>query len=990
MNDGPDLHGKATDRTEVRAQTRQDAGGAAPEARPGAGGAYSQGAKAGGQASPEPSGLAGLKERPAAPPTIAFELDGETVEARPGETIWAVAKRLGTHIPHLCHKPEPGYRPDGNCRACMVEIEGERVLAASCKRTPAIGMKVKTATERAEKARAMVMELLVADQPDRATAHDPTSHFWAQADFVEVTASRFPAAERWQADPSHPAMRVNLDACIQCNLCVRACREVQVNDVIGMAYRSAGAKVVFDFDDPMGGSTCVACGECVQACPTGALMPSAYLDANETRVVYPDREVASLCPYCGVGCQVSYKVKDERIVYAEGLNGPANHNRLCVKGRFGFDYVHHPHRLTKPLVRLDNAPKDANDQVDPANPWTHFREATWEEALDRAAAGLRTVRDSHGRKALAGFGSAKGSNEEAYLFQKLVRLGFGSNNVDHCTRLCHASSVAALMEGLNSGAVTAPFSAALDAEVIIVIGANPTVNHPVAATFLKNAVKERGAKLIVMDPRRQVLSRHAYKHLAFKPGSDVAMLNAMLNVIIEEKLYDEQYIAGYTENFDALRQKIVDFTPEKMEAVCGIDAGTLREVARLYARSKASIIFWGMGISQHVHGTDNSRCLIALALVTGQIGRPGTGLHPLRGQNNVQGASDAGLIPMVYPDYQSVEKAAVREMFEEFWGQKLDPQRGLTVVEIMRAIHAGEIKGMFVEGENPAMSDPDLNHARHALAMLDHLVVQDLFLTETAFHADVVLPASAFAEKAGTFTNTDRRVQISQPVVSPPGDARQDWWIIQELGKRLGLPWNYGGPADIFREMAMVMPSFNNITWERLEREGAVTYPVDAPDKPGNEIIFYDGFPTESGRAKIVPAAIVPPDEVPDTEFPMVLSTGRVLEHWHTGSMTRRAGVLDALEPEAVAFLAPRELYRLGLEPGMTMRLETRRGAVEVKVRSDRDVPDGMVFMPFCYAEAAANLLTNPALDPLGLIPEFKFCAARVSPVQAASPIAAE
>jgi formate dehydrogenase major subunit len=990
MNDGPDLHGKATDRTEVRARTRQDAGGAAPEARPGAGGPYSQGAKAGGQASPEPSGLVGLTERPAAPPSIAFELDGETVEARPGETIWAVAKRLGTHIPHLCHKPEPGYRPDGNCRACMVEIEGERVLAASCKRTPAIGMKVKTATERAEKARAMVMELLVADQPDRATSHDPTSHFWAQADFVDIAASRFPAAERWQADASHPAMRVNLDACIQCNLCVRACREVQVNDVIGMAYRSAGSKVVFDFDDPMGGSTCVACGECVQACPTGALMPSAYLDANETRVVYPDREVASLCPYCGVGCQVSYKVKDERIVYAEGLNGPANHNRLCVKGRFGFDYVHHPHRLTKPLIRLDNAPKDANDQVDPANPWTHFREATWEEALDRAAAGLRTVRDSHGPKALAGFGSAKGSNEEAYLFQKLVRLGFGSNNVDHCTRLCHASSVAALMEGLNSGAVTAPFSAALDAEVIIVIGANPTVNHPVAATFLKNAVKQRGAKLIVMDPRRQVLSRHAYRHLAFKPGSDVAMLNAMLNVIIEEKLYDEQYIAGYTENFEALRQKIVDFTPEKMEAVCGIEAATLREVARLYARSKASIIFWGMGISQHVHGTDNSRCLIALALVTGQIGRPGTGLHPLRGQNNVQGASDAGLIPMVYPDYQSVEKAAVRELFEAFWGQSLDPKRGLTVVEIMRAIHAGEIRGMFIEGENPAMSDPDLNHARHALAMLDHLVVQDLFLTETAFHADVVLPASAFAEKAGSFTNTDRRVQIAQPVVPPPGDARQDWWIIQELARRMGLDWSYAGPADVFAEMAQVMPSLANITWERLEREGAVTYPVDAPDKPGNEIIFYDGFPTESGRAKIVPAAIVPPDEVPDTEFPMVLSTGRVLEHWHTGSMTRRAGVLDALEPEAVAFLAPRELYRLGLEPGMTMRLETRRGAVEVKVRSDRDVPDGMVFMPFCYAEAAANLLTNPALDPLGLIPEFKFCAARVSPARAAPPIAAE
>jgi formate dehydrogenase major subunit len=910
---------------------------------------------------------------------LMFEMDGKPAEARPGETLWAVARRLGTEIPHLCHRPQPGYRPDGNCRACMVEVEGERVLAASCKRVPTVGMKVRTQSDRAVKARAMVMELLVADQPARATAHDPTSSLWNWAERIGVTESRFPAAERWVHDPSHPAMRVNLDACIQCNLCVRACREVQVNDVIGMAYRNAGSKIVFDFDDPMGQSTCVACGECVQACPTGALMPAAYLDESETRVVWPDRKVDSLCPYCGVGCQVTYEVKDEKVVYATGRDGPANHNRLCVKGRFGFDYIHHPHRLTRPLVRLANVPKHAADQVDPTNPWTHFRVATWEEALDRAGAGLARIRDNDGPKALAGFGSAKGSNEEAYLFQKLVRTGFGSNNVDHCTRLCHASSVAALMEGLNSGAVTAPFSAALDAEVIIVIGANPTVNHPVAATFIKNAVKERGAKLIVIDPRRQSLSRHALHHLAFKPGSDVALLNAMLHTIIEERLTDEQYIAGYTEGFEELRDRVKDFSPERMEPVCGIPAETLREVARLYATSRASIIFWGMGISQHVHGTDNARCLIALALVTGQVGRPGTGLHPLRGQNNVQGASDAGLIPMVFPDYQSVETPAIREQFENFWNTKLDPVRGLTVVEIINAIHDGEIKGMYIEGENPAMSDPDLNHAREALAKLDHLVVQDLFLTETAFHADVVLPASAFAEKNGTFTNTDRRVQIAQPVISPPGDARQDWWIIQEIGHRLGLAWDYAGPNEVFAEMAQVMPSFNNITWERLEREGAVTYPVDAPDKPGNEIIFYSGFPTKTGRARIVPANVLPPDEVPDDEYPMVLSTGRVLEHWHTGSMTRRSGVLDAIEPEAIAFMSPKNLWRSKVSPGDLIRIETRRGAVEVKVRSDRDVPEGMVFMPFCYAEAAANLLTNPALDPFGKIPEFKFCAARVT-----------
>jgi formate dehydrogenase major subunit len=914
-------------------------------------------------------------------PTIQFELDGIAVEAQPGETLWQVAQRQGTEIPHLCYSPKPGYRPDGNCRACMVEIEGERVLAASCLRTPAPGMRVRTASERAQKARALVMELLVADQPVRATSHDPDSPFWAQASAMGVTASRFPAAERWATDASHPAMRVNLDACIQCTLCVRACREVQVNDVIGMAYRNAEAKVVFDFDDPMGASTCVACGECVQACPTGALMPAAYLDDQQTRVVWPDRKVDSLCPYCGVGCQVTYAVKDGRIVYAEGRDGPANRERLCVKGRFGFDYVEHPHRLTKPLIRLTGVPKNSHDQVDPANPWTHFREASWEEALDAAAGGLRRIRDDHGARALAGFGSAKGSNEEAYLFQKLVRTGFGSNNVDHCTRLCHASSVAALMEGLNSGAVSAPFSAALEAEVIIVIGANPTVNHPVAATFIKNAVKQHGAKLIVMDPRRQTLSRHAFRHLAFKPGSDVAVLNAMLHTIIEEGLTDRQFIAGYTEGFEALKERVKDFTPERMAPVCGIDAEILREVARLYARARTSIIFWGMGISQHVHGTDNARCLIALALITGQIGRPGTGLHPLRGQNNVQGASDAGLIPIVYPDYQSVENPAIRELFEAAWQASLDPMRGLTVVEIMHAIHAGEIRGMYIEGENPAMSDPDLNHARAALAKLEHLVVQDLFLTETAVHADVILPAAAFAEKKGTFTNTDRRVQMARPVLAPPGDTRQDLWIIQEIARRMGLPWTYAGPRDVFDEMATLMPSFRHITWERLEREGAVTYPVENPDGAGSEILFHAGFPTDNSRARIVPADLSPPDELPDEDYPMVLSTGRVLEHWHTGSMTRRSKVLDAIEPEATAFLSPRELRRIGVTAGDWIRLETRRGAVSAKVRADRDVPEGMVFMPFCYAEAAANLLTNPALDPFGKIPEFKFCAARVTPV---------
>ena len=920
--------------------------------------------------------------------TIRFTLDGREVEAKPGETIWQTANRLGAEIPHLCHAPEPGYRPDGNCRACMVEIKGERVLAASCIRKPTAGMDVQIASERARFSRRMVFELLIADQPAREATHDPDSKFWRWADRVGVATSRLPRRETPAADRSPPAMAVNLDACIHCNLCVRACREVQVNDVIGMAYRGHHAKIVFDFDDPMGRSTCVACGECVQACPTGALLESALVDErNLATGAAPEREVDSICPYCGVGCQIQYKIKDDRILYVDGRPGPANQNRLCVKGRFGFDYVTHRHRLMKPMIRKAGAPKIAEMEIDPANPWTHFRDATWEEALDVAAAGLKRIRERDGGGALSGFGSAKGSNEEAYMFQKLVRTGFGTNNVDHCTRLCHASSVAALMETIGSGAVTAPFTEALNADVIIVIGANPTENHPVAATFLKNAAK-MGKTLIVMDPRGHALKRHADYMLQFKPGSDVAMLNAIMHVIVKEGLYDRQYVEAQTEGFEALKKTLESHTPDAMAPICGVDADTLRTVARVYARAKSAIVFWGMGVSQHTHGTDNARCLISLALLTGHVGRPGTGLHPLRGQNNVQGASDAGLIPMVYPDYQPVKDAANRAKFEAFWKTKLDPKPGLTVVEIMDAVHAGQIKGMYIMGENPAMSDPDVSHARQALATLEHLVVQDIFLTETAFYADVVLPASAWPEKDGTVTNTNRQVQMGRAALPLPGDCRQDWWIIQEIARRIDLDWRYTHPRDVFNEMRRVMPSIAGISWERLLRENVVTYPCKGDDDPGDAIIFGDGFPTPSGRGKMVPAVVTPPDELPDAEYPMVLSTGRQLEHWHTGAMTRRARVLDHIEPEAVAMMAPGDLARFGLKPGDMTRVVTRRGAIELKVRADAALQEGMVFIPFCYAEAAANVLTNPALDPFGKIPEFKFCAARVEKTK--EPAAAE
>ncbi len=913
--------------------------------------------------------MAANPEYMAEPKSIEFKLNGKSISAYENETILQAARRTGVEIPHLCYKD--AMRADGNCRACMVEIEGERVLQPSCVRTPTSGMEVTTENERVLHSQKMVLELLQSDMAESKYTLNSELDYWSQK--LDIELPRFESRHNPEQDLTHPAIAVNLDACIQCTRCVRACREEQNNDVIGYAHRGSHSLIVFDIEDPMGDSSCVACGECVQACPTGALMPSKDLGMLE-----PDRKVDSTCPYCGVGCLLTFNVKDEKIIYVEGRDGPANNSRLCVKGRYGFDYIHNDRRLQQPLIRKEGAQKVTNiealtqDDID-----SMFRVVSWEEALEFAATGLKKIRDEQGGNALAGFGSAKGSNEEAYLFQKLVRTGFGTNNVDHCTRLCHASSVVALLEGIGSGAVSNQVAEVSEAEVIVIIGANPTTNHPVAATFMKNAARD-GKTLIVMDPRRNDIARHAKYYLQFKPDTDVAMLNAIMHSIIEQKLVDEDFIENRTEGYAELKEHLKEFSPEIMEKICGIPAETLHEVARVYASSKASIIFWGMGISQHTHGTDNARCLIALSLMTGQIGRPGTGLHPLRGQNNVQGASDVGLIPMVYPDYQRVDNPAAQSRFESLWNQKLDPNPGLTVVEIMDEITKGNISGMYIEGENPAMSDPNLNHARKALASLKHLVVQDIFMTETALFADIILPASAFPEKDGTFTNTDRRVQLGRKAISPPGEAKQDWWIIQEIAQRLGLDWSYSGPADVFAEMREGMDSIKGMSWERLEQEQSVTYPCESPEDPGQGIIFINDFPTESGRAKFVPAKFTNADELPDDEYPFVLITGRQLEHWHTGAMTRRATVLDAIEPVPVASLHPNDLQKMQISSGDKVKLSSRRGSVECFARVDDGVHEGQVFMPFCYHEAAANLLTNDALDPFAKIPEFKFCALKV------------
>ena len=915
--------------------------------------------------------------------TIHFTLDGKAATAQPGESILQAAQRHGTLIPHLCFKD--GLRADGNCRACVVEIKGERTLAPSCCRTVTPGMEVQASSERAKKSQNMVMEMLLADVPD--TPQGELSAWAAQMGVSVRSSLQALRREQPAADTSHPAIAVNLDACIQCNRCVRACREVQVNGVIGVTGRGAESHIGFDLNTAMGESTCVGCGECVQVCPTGAVSAKTLMGSAQV-----DKSVDSVCPFCGVGCLLTYQVRGNRIVAVQGRDGPANKGRLCVKGCFGFDYAHSPQRLTKPLIRKAGIPKDPallqSLKRNSSDDWASvFREATWEEALSFAAGGLKRLRDRFGTKALAGFGSAKGSNEEAYLFQKLVRTGFGSNNVDHCTRLCHASSVAALLEGVGSGAVSNPVMDVLQSELILVIGSNPTANHPVAATWMKNAA-QNGTKIVLAEPRLTDIAQHAWRTLPFRPDTDVAMLNALIYTILEEGLEDRAFIAQRASNFEAIQANISAYSPEAMEPICGIPATTLREVARAYATAQSAMILWGMGVSQHVHGTDNVRALIALATITGQIGKPGSGLHPLRGQNNVQGASDAGLIPMMFPNYQRVTDPAAHAWFEQFWGTKLDDQPGYTVVEIMHKILATEddphkVRGMYIMGENPAMSDPDLNHARHALASLEHLVVQDIFLTETAWLADVVLPATAWPEKTGTVSNTDRMVQLGRAAVPAPGDARADLWIIQQIAQGMGLNWHYVGAefgvAAVFEEMRQAMhTAIGGITWARLQQEGSLTYPCLDADDPGQPILFQDHVATPDGRIHLVPVQLIRANELPDADYPFVLITGRQLEHWHTGSMTRRSTVLDALEPSPTASLCAADLQALGVQPGHAITVHSRRGQVTLTARLDNGTPRGTVFIPFAYHEAAANLMTNAALDPVGKIPEFKFCAVGV------------
>ena len=933
---------------------------------------------------------------------VTLTIDGHEVAVPEGTTIYGAAKRIGVDIPILCHHDSlgsPQRNRGGVCRMCVVDVGG-RVLAAACVRPCTPGMNVTTSGPTIDGHRKMLTNLLMSDQPDSCAKESTTgdSELHALARRYDADGGDLPRSNGRQQDDSSKVIAVDHQACILCDRCIRACDDVQANEVIGRSGKGYTATISFDLDNPMGESTCVSCGECVAACPTGALTNKPVTLPIVPRAAL--KPVDTVCPYCGVGCALTYHVDEQRnrIVYAEGRDSVVNEARLCVKGRYGFDYPSHPQRLTKPLIRKDayypkrplspevsgdighgkkrrrGAKVVRYDDVMPA-----FREASWDEALDLVASRLKQVRDEHGSASMAGFGSAKCSNEEAYLFQKLVRAVFGTNNVDHCTRLCHASSVAALLETIGSGAVTNTFMGIQEADVALFTGTNTTHNHPVAATFFKQASK-RGAKIIVVDPRRPDLALHAWRYARIKPGSDVAFYNGVMHVIIRDGLVDDDYVRQHTTGFDELKDKLRAYPPEVASKLCGVSAELIEEIALAYGSAKAAMTFWGMGIAQHAHGTDNARSLISLCLLTGNMGRAGTGLHPLRGQNNVQGASDAGLIPIVYPGYQSVTSPEIRAKFEKAWGTELDPNTGLTVVEIAHGAAAGTIKALYVLGENPLMSDPNVSHVREAICALDFLVVQDIFLTETAEVADVILPASTYMEKRGTYTNSDRRVQLGHPALKMPGEARLDWEIVCEIATRMGYEMKYDGPEDIFREFAGLAPQYAQHDYELIGSAGRLWPAPDRDAADGVQVLFGDGFPTDDGKGKFVPCDFSDPAELPDDDFPLVLNTGRMLQHWHTGTMTRRAKALDAIAPKALVEIHPADLDALGIKHGDMVVVSSRRGQVELEAQGHDRVQPGTVFMAFHFREAAANLLTIDELDPYGKIPEFKYCAVRVEP----------
>ena len=898
--------------------------------------------------------------------TIRLTINGSEVTAKKGATVLEAALGAGIYIPTLCYDPD--LKPYGACRLCVVEIEGMRGLVSSCTTPATDGMVVHTETPRVNQSRRITMELIIANHHgDCLTCvKNQECELLKIAQYLGIEQEDIDRLRKstqvFPMDRSHPAFVRDPNKCILCAKCVRACHEIACVGAIDLAFRGYSAKVATFGDKPIIESICKSCGECIARCPTGALTPKW----EKT----PTKEVKTICPYCGVGCSLYLGVRDNKIVSIRGdPEGPANRGSLCVKGRWGYDFISHPERLTTPLIRIPGTARGAghNGQVHEI-----FREATWDEALELATKRLLEIKENSGPDSLAALSSAKCTNEDNYVMQKFARAVIGTNNIDHCARLCHASTVVGGIAAFGQGAMSNSYSDFEKTELLFVIGSNTTECHPIIGSIIKRRVKFDGAKLIVADPRSTELSEYATVGLHHKPGTDVALINGLMHVIIRDGLEDKEFIRERTEGFEDMRQLVERYTPEVVETIAGVPQSDLEAAAHLFGEAKSACILYGMGITQHTTGTDNVKSVANLLLLTGNIGREGTGFSPLRGQNNVQGACDLGALPNVYPGYQKVDDPAVRTKFETAWECELSDHPGVTVTEIADAIYRGDIKGLYVMGENPMLSEPDLEHFRRAVEKLEFLIVQDIFLSETAWLADVVFPAAAFAEKDGTFTNTERRVQRVRQALMPPGEAKADWEILSALAERMRQPFGYQDASQIMEEIASLTPIYGGIHYDRLD-QGSLQWPCSDTSHPGTPFLYQDGF--ARGRGKFHAIDYIPPAESISKGYPLILTTGRVLEHWHTGTMSRRSNVLTALCPNGVVEMHPSDAAKLGLVEGDSVIVASKRGQVEAPLHITEKSPPGVVFMPFHWHEAAANILTNNALDPVAKIPEYKVSA---------------
>jgi formate dehydrogenase major subunit/formate dehydrogenase alpha subunit len=906
---------------------------------------------------------------------MTMVVNGHAVTPVAGSSILDAARAAGVEIPTLCH--HPALPPDGSCRLCVVAIDGRPGLHPACVEPAAAGLRVTTDTAATRSARRDALALLLRRYRPRPGTRDNELLSLARAHGLGANGTG-PTPDR-AVDESDPFLRFDPAACIHCWRCVRACERLNGVAAIGVFGRGEGARIGFGLDQPMVASTCESCGMCEAVCPTDAFTVKTGAPSPAARAA------ATICGYCGVGCRLTVHVADGRVVATEPRWGaPANHGLLCVKGRFGWSYLHHRDRLTRPLVRRSLLGLSGQALV----------ETDWDTALDLVARRLATTAERWGADSLGFLASAKCSNEENYLFQKLARQLAGTNNVDHCARLCHAPTIAALTAALGSGAMTNSMDDVVrDARVVLVVGSNTTEQHPVLGMRLRRAVRERGLPIIVIDPRPIPLTRMAALHLRLRPGTDVALLEALAHVLIAEEGVDRAFVDAKTEGFEAFAASVREATPERAEIVTGVPAPDIRRAARLLAEHRPGALLYAMGVTQHTCGTANAHACVNLQLLLGNFGVPGAGVNPLRGQNNVQGACDVGALPDLLPGYQPLGDAAARARVEAAWGVTLPASPGLTVTEQLDAAASRRLRALWILGENAAMTEPDLAHARRCLDACEFLVVQEIFPSETAAHAHVVLPAAASAEKAGTFTNTERRVQRFDPVVPPPGDARPDWWIVAEIGRRLAAwrpaaspsaphaGWAYRGPAEIMDEIAALTPIYAGISHARLGEAG-LQWPCRSADDPGTSILHVGAF--SRGRARFTPVAETLPAEAPDAEYPLLLTTGRVLEHYHGGSMSRRVDGLNALVPEAVAEIHPADAARRGIGEGEWVRISSRRGGVCARARLTPGIVRGTVFLPFHFVEAAANELTIGALDPVAKIPEYKVCAVRLEPLELA------